>query len=451
MRLFVLLAALAASFQLVSGASAQAPARLVLQHATLIDAASPVARPGMSVVIEGERILRVDHDEQVDPADYPDARVLDADGLYLLPGLVETHAHLGTSPTPAWSEAMLDRYLQGGITTVRDMAGDTRYLSDLRRRILIGEVSGPELYFSALMAGPSFFDDPRTASSSAGETPGDVPWMQAIDAGADMPLAVAMARGTGARGIKIYANLPAAEVARIGEEARRQDVLVWSHGTIAPALPMDAVEAGVNVLSHACMLVSHVSSLKPDAYPARPDTDFSAFGTDYSGYDDLFAAMREHGTMLDANLRLYAEADRRRAANPDNPPRMRCPLSYAAGIVAAAHEAGVPITTGTDGASPPDARLPALYDELELLAEAAGLSPHDVITAATFNGALALGLRGEIGLISPGYQADLIVLTEDPLADISHMRSIREVISNGRLVTREGWRPAQALVDGEQY
>jgi imidazolonepropionase-like amidohydrolase len=408
----------------------------ILQHATVIDATSPVARDGMSVVIADGHIVRLDHDEQINMADYPDANIVDLTGRYVLPGLVETHIHLATSPDLDRAESALARLLRGGVTTVRDMAGDARFLANLRRRVLIGELAGPEIQYSAIMAGPSFFDDPRTAAASQGENPGDVAWLQAIDEDTDMTIAVAQARGTGARGIKIYANLPAEIVARVGAEARAQDMRLWSHGTIAPALPLDAVEAGVNVVSHACMLVSHISPLHPQAYPARPDADFTVFGDDYAGYADLFAAMRQHGTMLDANLRLYALADARRAATPDDPPLIRCPLDYAAGIVAAAHVAGIPITTGTDGIAPPEAALPSIHEELTLLHTAAGLSPHEVITAATFNGALALGMRTEIGLVLPGYQADLLVLTNNPLEDIGHMSAIDQVMVDGQYAFR---------------
>jgi len=409
---------------------------IILQHATVIDATSPVARGGMSIVIAGGHIVRLDHDEQIDLADYPDARLEDLSGRFVLPGLVETHIHLATSPDITRAESILARLVRGGVTTVRDMAGDARFLADLRRRVLIGDLTGPEIQYSAIMAGPSFFDDPRTAAASQGETPGDVAWLQAIDADTDMTIAVARARGTGARGIKIYANLPAATVARIGAAAQAQDMLLWSHATIAPALPMDAVEAGVNVVSHACMLVSHISPLHPQAYPSRPDADFTVFGDDYSGYADLFAAMRRHGTLLDANLRLYALADARRAETPDDPPLIRCPLDYAAGVVAAAHAAGIPITTGTDGIAPPGNPLPSIHDELVLLHDTVGLSPHEVITAATFNGALALGMRTEIGLVLPGYQADLLVLSANPLEDIANLRAIDQVMIDGQFAIR---------------
>ena len=404
----------------------------------------------MSILIAGERIRRIDHDEEIDPADYPDARIVDATGRFVIPGLVETHTHLGTVPSPDWAGAMLNRYVMAGVTTARDMAGDTRFLGDLRRRLLTGQLNGPDLHYSALMAGPSFFNDPRTRASSAGETPGQIPWMQGIDADTQMDLAVALSRGTGATGIKIYANLPPEEVRRIGEEAQRQDLPVWSHGTIAPALPMDAVEAGVDVLSHICMLVSHISPNRPQAYPARPDRDFSVFGEDYSAYSDLFEAMRTRGTMIDANLRLYAEADRLRAENPDNPPRMRCPLNYAAGLASAAYQAGIPLTVGTDGGSAPDDPYPAFFEELVLLEEEAGLTPHDVLTAATLNGARALGLGQDRGLIANGRRADLVILSRNPLDGAGNFRSVESIVRAGRWLDREGWSPdSTALAFGE--
>ncbi len=375
---------------------------LLLRHVSIIDAATSQARPGMSILVIDGRIQIVVPDSEIRPEDYPAARVLDLSGRYVVPGLVETHAHLATYPDPDWAEAMLDRYVMSGVTTVRDMAGDTRYLSDLRRRLLTDQLVGPDLHFSALMGGPSFFDDHRTQASAAGEQAGAVPWMQAIAPNTDIVQAVALSRGTGATGIKIYANLPAEDVMRVGVEAERQNMLVWSHGTIAPALPADAVAAGVDVVSHVCMLVSHISPLKPQAYPDRPDPDFSVFGDDFSAYADLFEAMRMRGTMIDPNLRLYAEADRRREADPGNPPRMRCPLTYASGITRAAHAAGVGLTVGTDGVAATDAVYPAFFDELALLQNAAGLTPHEVLVAATRNGARALGLDSDRGLVAAG-------------------------------------------------
>ncbi len=70
-------------------------------------------------------------------------------------------------------------FIYSGVTTVRDMAGDTRVLADLSRSTMLHQIDGPDIYYAALMAGPQFFHDPRTVASAQGATPGDVPWMRA--------------------------------------------------------------------------------------------------------------------------------------------------------------------------------------------------------------------------------------------------------------------------------
>jgi imidazolonepropionase-like amidohydrolase len=97
-------------------------------------------------------------------------------------------------------------------------------------------------------------------------------------------------------------------------------------------------------------------------------------------------------------------------------------------LVAAAHKAGVNVAVGTDngGFMPIDENS----RELELLMEA-GLTPVDVIAAATRNGARACGIDAEVGTIEPGKRADLVILTQDPTSDLSVFRragGIREVV-----------------------
>ncbi len=95
----------------------------------------------------------------------------------------------------------------GGVTAVRDMADDLRAVGELTRAALVGEIAAPDIYYAALMAGPNFFTDKRTAQTSAGGIVGHVPWMQAVVDDTDLPLAVAQARGTSATAIKLYADL----------------------------------------------------------------------------------------------------------------------------------------------------------------------------------------------------------------------------------------------------
>jgi imidazolonepropionase-like amidohydrolase len=416
---------------------------LVLTNATLVDSVSPDAREHMAVTIAEGRIASIVPMAQLDAPE--DARVMDLSGRYLVPGYIDTHVHLSGGEGRAWTEAMLGFFVHSGITTVRDMAGDVRYLADIRRASVVNEIASPDVHFSSLMAGPSFFDDPRTHQAAAGEIPGEAVWMLGVDSATDLTRSVARASGTGATGIKIYANLPSDLVQQITDEAHAQSMQVWTHATVAPALPADAVEASVDSVSHACMLVSHISPLHPQAYPARPDPDFGVFGDDISGYTDLFERMVANDVTLDATLFIYERARRAREADPENPPRLRCPISYAGLIVSAAHEAGVAVTTGTDGYADSDTGLPALFDEFDLLAEHAGLTPHDVLVAATINGATALGLADETGSIEVGKRADLVVLSEHPLIRVENLRMIDLTIREGRLYSRDAYVPSPAL------
>ena len=80
------------------------------------------------------------------------------------------------------------RDIYSGITATRIMADDLRSIAELDRAARVGEIAGPDLYFAALVAGRSFFDDPRTrAISGGGWTPGETPWAQAIDERTDLP------------------------------------------------------------------------------------------------------------------------------------------------------------------------------------------------------------------------------------------------------------------------
>ncbi|MGW7426223.1 hypothetical protein ACWGJB_40580 [Streptomyces sp. NPDC054813] len=124
---------------------------------------------------------------------------------------------------------MLRRQVYGGATAIRDMVDDLRQATELARAALVGEIPGPDIHYAVLMSGPIFFDDPSARRTSQGGTPGAAPWMQAFTDESDPPLAVA--RGTGARAVKIYADPTADTVAALTVEAHRQRLAAWAHGT----------------------------------------------------------------------------------------------------------------------------------------------------------------------------------------------------------------------------
>ncbi|MFD0327646.1 hypothetical protein ACFQZC_03900 [Streptacidiphilus monticola] len=140
----------------------------VYRGATVIDGTGSAPRPATTVVVDGERIVAVAPDAAA--AVPVDAEVVDLAGHWLIPGLIDSHQHVATPPNRPVAEAVLRRDLLGGVTATRDMADDLRQVADLARASLVGEIAAPDLHYAALMAGPSFFDDPRTWQVSQGSS-----------------------------------------------------------------------------------------------------------------------------------------------------------------------------------------------------------------------------------------------------------------------------------------
>ena len=140
-----------------------------------------VPKQSMSILVRGERIQAIAPKSQLVPP--AGSKVVDVTGLYALPGLINTHVHIATDSTREQALSLMSRDLYSGVTAERDMAGDTRQLAELSRVSLLGEVAGPDIYYAALMAGPSFFKDERTHVAARGAVAGEVPWMRAVTPG----------------------------------------------------------------------------------------------------------------------------------------------------------------------------------------------------------------------------------------------------------------------------
>jgi imidazolonepropionase-like amidohydrolase len=441
---------LAAALAVAGAANAQdeaprPPAPVLYLHAGLIDGTGSGVQPDMAVLVEGERIKAVGPSAALAAAN-PSARKVDVTGRWLVPGLINSHVHLATPPDRKFAEALLRRDIYGGVTAVRDMADDLRAVAELQRASLTGEIPAPDIYYAALMAGPEFFSDPRTAQSAIGGVPGHVPWMQAITPDTDLKLAVAMARGTGATAIKIYADLEPALVAAIIAEAHRQGIAVWTHAMVFPTTPREGIEAGADVISHSCMLAYEASAVKPRAYHNRAVVDEAKFsaGDDPAVEQDL-AEMKRRGTILDATNYVYVTIERMRAeAKPgEHKPWTYCSSGLAERITGWAHKAGVEVSTGTDSPSPPTDLYPAVQGEMELLVDKSGFTPLQAIRSATLVGAMSMGKQAEMGTIAPGKLADLVFVSADPSRDIRALRKVTLVVKRGKAYPRSAYRPMQ--------
>jgi imidazolonepropionase-like amidohydrolase len=97
--------------------------------------------------------------------------------------------------------------------------------------------------------------------------------------------------------------------------------------------------------------------------------------------------------------------------------------------------AGIPVAMGTDAGNPGTLHGPSVYREMELMVES-GLTPMQVIVAATRTSALAMGWQDSVGTLEPGKVADLVILGADPTADIRNVEQVQWVVEGGKFWKR---------------
>jgi imidazolonepropionase-like amidohydrolase len=405
---------------------------LVLRNVTIFDGSGDAMIPGGTIVIEGEVISSIsfDHDAAV-----PDeALILNLEGQYVIPGIIDAHVHISHDTRDTTEEA-LAQALSGGVTSVRDMGGDARRLASLKRDAQLGEIKSPDIYYSAVFAGPTFFDDPRVIDVTRGVTPGAAAWARAITSETDLQQAVAEAKGSGASAIKIYTDLGVDLITSITNAAHAQNMKVWSHSVVFPSRPGDTVGAGVDVISHSSGLYWEVADQVPKAFGPHRQLSFEQGASSRKEFAALFGEMRNRGTILDATI-FVIQYSSDHAPSGEEQKRRAQRLKFANEITNAAYRSGVLIAAGSDNMIDTDQELPVIHDELGLLVENCGLSPAAAIRSATSINAKALGIDDTTGYIQEGKQADLVVLSADPLEDIDNTRSIRFVIKRGKLHVR---------------
>jgi imidazolonepropionase-like amidohydrolase len=403
-----------------------APAVLVLENAILIDVSHRTVAEPQTIMIKDGRIAEILASGSMAIPEF--AVIINLKGKYLLPGLIDSHVHLATDPSGTDSRPhtllSLEQMLYSGITTVRDMAGDARVLAGIARDANSGEIPSPNIYYSALMAGPKFFIDPRTQTSTKGGKSGDMPYMKAVADATDLRIAVAEAKGSGASGIKLYANLSAGTVAKILVEAKKQSIPVWAHAWLQAAKPSDLVSSGAISISHAPLLIYEAMDNVPDSWKKA---HYSAADWDkmVPNLGELFSLMKQRHTVFDATLLTY-----QKWAVADT--SMAWDYEIAKRITARAYAAGVSICAGTDLD-----QEQFVQEEMKLLVKDGGLSPIDAIVSATINGAAALNMNATKGSISPGKDADLLILSRNPLKEINNIDSVEFVIKGGRIYQKE--------------
>ncbi|HEX7013461.1 MAG TPA: amidohydrolase family protein [Steroidobacteraceae bacterium] len=404
---------------------------LAIVNANVFEPASGRTRPGLTVLIEGNRIVSIGADGSVKiPAN---ARRIDARGRTLLPGLWDMHAHI--APT----DGILN--IAAGVTSVRDLANDNEALLEIKRKIEAGEEIGPRIVMRGFMDGRGPYAGPTKVF---------------VDTEEEGRATIASYKKRGYEGIKIYSSIKPELVPTLIRLAHEAGLKVSGH---VPAFmtAQQFVEAGADELQHInFVFLNFFDDVKDTRTPAR------------------FVSVAERGATLDLHserVRSFVQLLKQRkvivdptvgvfyamftdrpgsvssnyAAIADRlPPQVRrgflgggLPIPegmderYKASaralldMVKLLYDAGIPIVAGTDGLAGF-----ALHRELELYVEA-GIPAPDVLRIATLGAARVAGRDKELGSIEPGKLADLVLVDGDPASRISDIRRTSLVIKDG--------------------
>jgi imidazolonepropionase-like amidohydrolase len=427
---------------------------IAITHVTVINPGTSSVQANRTVVITGDRITSVSDAAKVPPPS--NARVIDATGAYLIPGLWDMHVHSAFGDWfPGGGDIILPLFVANGITSVRDMGGDVPVLMGWRKGIAAGHVIGPRMVISGpMLDGYLPSGKLRFPSSIAVNTP------------ADAVAAVDSLKKQGVDFIKVQSEISRDAYLAAAAEAHKQGLPIVGH--VPDRVRMrEVVEAGQKSVEHLMGIFEGCSTEEDKIVQGKGNLKLLLTTQDQKRCDALIQLLAQHqtwqvptlawqrgGEFLDQRDLKHQPLDKyvpaywrdvtwRRFTDEMMPDLLHDPLAlrkeyFARNLqtVGAMHRAGVPFLAGTDTA-PGVYIMPgfSLHDELANFVEA-GFTPMESLQTATSNPAKFLGMEASMGSVEPGKIADLVLLSANPLVDIRNTRKINAVMTNGRLFDR---------------
>jgi imidazolonepropionase-like amidohydrolase len=417
----------------VTAFHAQTPV-IALVGGTVINPGPSASRTVGTILVEGGRITQVGPDAKVKPPS--GARVIDARGKFIIPGLIDTHHHLGTglfSATPPDPAKSLADLLSWGVTSVFNTGTSMQIFSTLKAATKADDAPYPRFYSSGRIFGakggwaadyapatPQEARDNVREAKAAGVDAiklvyDDMHWLRKEPMAVMQPDVLrAIIDEAHAHGLKAYVHAPILQRAK---EALRAGADGFVHGVLSDPVDAEFIEL----------------MRKNGRFYSATHTVFEACG-DLAGWSRKLQEFDDRGRIPSADYEALRAPDSiarwektwtNTAYTKEKLPVLRANLKRLS-------DAGIAIATGTDTGVPGVVLGVASQIELLLHVEA-GLSAAAALQAATTTAAQMIGVGKELGLIAPGYHADLVVLDADPLADIRNVRRISRVMKAGIL------------------
>jgi imidazolonepropionase-like amidohydrolase len=407
---------------------------LIIRNARLFEPRDLSVTPATSVLLSGERIVRVGPEADVKAT--ANVEIIDAGGRFLMPGLWDNHQHFGDV------DGALD--LANGVTSARDMANDLDSFPLRVARFDDGRELGPRVLKAGIIDGTGELAGPTTMRvDTAEQAIKDVDWY------ADHGYAQ----------IKIYSSMKPELVPIIADRAHARGMRVSGH---VPAF-MSAkqfVENGADEIQHINFI--ELNFLFPEVKETRNRDRFikvaeraREFPPDKPEVRDFIGFLKQHHTVLDPTMVAFeglfcgdptALTPGLEQIIPRFPPQVRRGMRSGAleapkdkeaayreafpamlRLLKALHEAGVTLVPGTDALAGY-----MLHHELELYVRA-GIPAAEVLRMATLTSAEVMGANKDRGVIAAGKLADMILVDGDPLKNIRDLDKITIVIKGGNI------------------
>jgi imidazolonepropionase-like amidohydrolase len=399
---------------LAGGSTGPLQKSLVLTHLTIIDVTGGPPKPDMTVVITGDHITDLGEAGKISVPQ--GARVIEAGGKFLIPGLWDMHVHW-------YGRDTLPLFIANGVTGIREMFGNSDLLQ-WRDEIARGSLQGPHM----VVASP-IIDGPQPIWPTSISVRNEEEGRQAVK----------RVKKWGADFVKVYSLLPREAYFGIADEARKQGISFMGHVPFSVSAA-EASDAGQKSIEHLTGIFLARSDKEKELFarfvkngtwqcPTLTVLRSSAYrdDPDFRNDERLKYIPRQ---ILERWSRRMEDRGSERYANPKG--RFQRQVA----LVGEMHRAGVPLLAGTDTGNPFCFPGFSMHDELDLLVQA-GLTPGESLRTATLNPAKFFGLEQKLGTIEQGKLADLVLLDANPLEDIRNTQRINAVIMNGRFYDRK--------------
>jgi imidazolonepropionase-like amidohydrolase len=451
MRAFAgLFLALAVSTAVFAEQAVPSNATLAITHVNVIDATGGPLQPDMTVIVTDGHIADLGKSGAVKaPAD---AKVVNAAGKYLIPGLWDMHVHTVFGDwIPRNEKVVLPMFVANGVTGVRDMGGDLDVLIQWRADIAAGKLLGPRMVIAGpMLDGPT----PRFPSSAP------------VANAADGRKVVDDLKARGVDFIKIQSLIPRDGYFAAAEEARKLGIVFVGHVPDA-VRASEASNAGQKSIEHFTGIFEGSTTIEDQLLKGPKSLGLNVSHYDPARAQALIALMAknqtwqvptlvwERGQWLVDDIDLSHDPRTKYAAvawkertwpmfvhdimkdmDTDPLPVRKRFVQMELEMTLAMFRAGVPFMAGTDTAAGVHI-FPgfSLHDELGLFVKA-GLTPMQALQTATRNPAQFLGRLADMGTVEKSKVADLVLLDANPLVDIGNTQKIRAVVLAGRYFSR---------------